>query len=84
MATNAGHGARTFRHLGRCVVRTTRAEPGLAIGLDFQHLQRTFFGLQNGQLRIHARRHVAVQAELAHALGNCLGDQGGRQVRVGT
>src|SRR6185369_900477 len=45
VAADAGHRARSFRHHGGSVVRAARAEPRLAVGLDFEHLHRALLGL---------------------------------------
>ena len=83
MATDAGHRAGTFRHHRGRVVRAAGTEPGRAVGLDFEHLHRTFLGLQDGQLRVDAGRDVRIQAELAQALGDGARDQWRRQFGIG-
>ena len=87
MAANTGHGPRSFRHFGGCVVRTTRAEPGLAIGTfqaaDLQDLHGRFFGIQDGQVCIHACASICINPQFFQAQGNGPGNQGGRQIGVG-
>ena len=56
---------------------------GCAVALDLQHLHRALLGFQDRQLRVDARRHVAVQAQLLQALRDGRGDQRRRQVGVG-
>ena len=86
MAANAGHGARALGHLGAGVVRAARAKPGLAQRFwraELQGLHGALFGVQNGNVRVHARSHVGVHAELFQALGDGAGNQRGRQIGVG-
>ncbi len=80
VAADTCHRTRAFRYFGRRVVRTTRAKPRLTVALraaQLQHLHGAFFGIQNGELRIHTRLGVAVDSHLFQPLRNRPGNQCG-------
>src|SRR3989344_5076474 len=84
VAADARHSARTLGHAGAGVVRAAAAEPrGAFARVHLQLRHRAFAGLDDGNARIHARDDVARYAQLLQALGNRLGDDGGRQVGLG-
>ena len=83
VATNAGHGTRALRHFGAGVVRAARAKPGRALGRQRAHLQRRFARGQKRQVSVHAGGRALVHPQLLQALGNGLGNQGGREVGIG-
>ena len=86
MATNACHGTRAFRHLGTGVVRAARTEPGHAICRRVKHqtILSALFGINDAQLCIHARQHVGWQIELEQTFGQSLGNEGGREIGIGS
>ena len=70
VTTNAGHGARALGHAGAGVVRTARAKPGLAIGLDLEHLHGPLFGVEHGHVRLNVGTGICVHAQGQQTLGN--------------
>ena len=85
VAADARHGPRAFGHFGAGVVWTARAEPGLAVGIGSQRqrLHGAVFGIQHGQVGIHAGGHIAGHAHFVQPFGHRAGNDGGRQVGIG-
>ena len=85
MAANAAHGAGTVGHPGAGVVRAAAAKPGGALaGVDLAAGQCALARGHHRQTLVHAARDVFRHPQLFQPLGNRLGDDGGRQVRLGT
>ena len=85
MATNAGHRTRALGHLGRGVVRTTRAKPRLPIaaGPQRERLHGLFFGLKHRQMGVDLRSGVGIDADFFEPFGNGARNDGGRQIGIG-
>ena len=84
VTTNAGHGARAFGHAGAGVVWATRAKPGLAIGLDLQHLHGPLFGVKQRHMRLNVGTGICVHTQAQQTLGDGARDHRRRQVGMGT
>ena len=83
MAADAGHGARTFGHLGGGVVRTARTKPGGALSRRRGAGQRRLARGQDGQVRVHARGRGLIDAQALEPRGDGFGNQGRGEVGAG-
>ena len=85
VAADARHGAGALGHARAGVVWAAATKPRSAlagVGLELGH--GAFAGFNDGKARVHAGHDVCRDTELLQPLGNRLGDEGGREVGLGT